>query len=210
MELQYYGANCFRLTYKKASVVYDDNLASLGAKSVAKKEDLVVYSQRILVDPDHTKNAAFMIDGPGEYEIGDVSIIGVSARSHMDAETAHKTATIYKLVVEDMVVVLLGHIYPELSDAQLEVLGMVDVLVVPVGGNGYTLDSVGAVQMIRKIEPKIVIPSHYEMKGVNYPVPQQSLDEFVKAIALDPEKTSKLKLKKSDISDQLKLIVLES
>ncbi len=210
MELQFYGANCFRIGNKKTSVIYDDNLEALGAKSVTKKEDVAAYSQRSFVDQKAAQEASFLIDGPGEYEIGDISIIGVSARSHMDEENAHKTATIYKLVIEDMVVVFLGHIYPELSDDQLEALGMVDVLVTPVGGNGYSLDSVGALQVIRKIEPKIVIPSHYDMKEVNYPVPQAPLDEFVKAIALEPEKTSKLKLKKSDISDQLKLIVLES
>jgi len=210
MELQFYGANCFRVTYKKTSVVYDDNLSSVGSKSVTKKEDIAVYSQRTFVDEKATKDVAFLIDGPGEYEIGDVSIVGVGARSHMDEEKGPKTATIYKVVIEDMVLVFLGHIYPELNDAQLEALGMVDVLVTPVGGNGYSLDSVGAIQVIRKIEPKIVVPSHFEMKGVNYPVPQAPLDEFVKAIALEPEKTSKLKLKKSDVSDQLKLVVLES
>ncbi len=48
---------------------------------------------------------------------------------------------------------------------------MVDLLIVPVGGNGYTVDPVGAMKLIKAIEPKLVVPSHYADKALKYPVP---------------------------------------
>ena len=57
---------------------------------------------------------------------------------------------------------------------------MVDVLFVPVGGNGYTLDAIGALKIIKKIEPKIIIPTHYADKAIKYEVPQADLDEVMK------------------------------
>ncbi len=67
------------------------------------------------------------------------------------------TTTMYKLIIEDVRVGVLGHIHPELDDKQLEALGTIDILLVPVGGNGYTLDSLEALKLIKKIEPKITL-----------------------------------------------------
>jgi len=157
MEVQYFGANCVRLTTKKAVIVVDDNLADLGQKSVAKSGDIALFT-----GPHGTPAAEvkLMFDQPGEYEASDISIQGIPARSHLDEPGMH-TATMFKIAGEDVRVGVLGHIYPDLNDDQLEALGMVDVLLVPVGGSGFTLDSIGALKLIKKIEPKIVIPTHY-------------------------------------------------
>jgi len=82
---------------------------------------------------------------------------------------------------------------------------------VPVGGHGYTLDAVGALKLIKKIEPKLVIPTHYDDKALTFSVPQQSLEEAIKALGMEPKETvAKLKLKQSEMSDVTQLIVLES
>jgi L-ascorbate metabolism protein UlaG (beta-lactamase superfamily) len=87
---------------------------------------------------------------------------------------------------------------------------MIDVLITPVGGNGYTLDPVGALSIIKKIEPKIVIPTHYADKALQYPVPQQSLEDALKALAMEPKQAaSKLRVKPADLSDTTQLIVLD-
>ncbi|HSW71297.1 MAG TPA: MBL fold metallo-hydrolase [Gammaproteobacteria bacterium] len=206
MELQFYGANCVRLTTKKAKVVIDDNLGDLGLKPVIKADEIAVYSGAhgpVSVDTQ------LIIDQPGEYEVSDVSVKGIAARGHMD-EADKQTATIYRIDAEDTRVGILGHIYPELSDAQLEALGTIDVLIVPVGGSGYTLDPVGALHLIKEIEPKIVIPTHYDEKGLKYPVPQLSLEEALKGLAMEPKETvPKLKIKPADFGESTELIVLE-
>lgn len=206
MDVQFYGANCVVISGKQARLVIDDNLASLGAKSVSKDGDIVLFTADTGSAP---ADAKIVIDQPGEYELSGVSIYGIAARAHMDEE-GRRSATMYKLVLDDTSVLVTGHIYPELSDSQLEAIGMVDVMVVPVGGNGYTLDGVGALKLIKKVEPKVVIPTHFDDKGLAFPVPQQPLEDALKALAMEPKETvAKLKLKSSEFGDTTQLVVVE-
>src|SRR2546430_11566135 len=138
MEIQFHGANCITISGKQARITVDDNWSDLGGKSVTKAGDIVLFTG--LHTNDAAQSARLVIDQPGEYEVAEVSVFGIAARNHMD-EADVKTATMYKIVVDDIRILVTGHIYPELSDAQLESIGVVDVMVVPVGGNGYTLDA---------------------------------------------------------------------
>lgn len=206
MDIQFFGANCLRLSNKKASVIIDDNLADLGLSSVTKSGEIAIFTG---AHGKPAKDVKLVIDYPGEYEVSNVSIRGVATRAHIEEE-GHKSATIYRLIMDDLKIVVLGHVYPELTDEQLEELGMVDVLFVPVGGSGYTLDPVGALKLIKKIEPKLVIPTHYDDSKVKYPVPQQPLEEALKTLAMEPKETvDKLKLKASDLSETMQVIVLK-
>jgi L-ascorbate metabolism protein UlaG (beta-lactamase superfamily) len=84
-------------------------------------------------------------------------------------------------------------------------------LAIPVGGSGYTLDPVGALTVIKEIEPKLVIPTHYADKAVKYEVPQVDLDHALKELAMEPKETvAKLKLKSGELSDVMQLVVLET
>ncbi len=206
MELQFFGANCIGLTHKGTRIVVDDNLAELGAKGITKATDVALFT-----GPHDTKNAARLtFDSPGEYEVADTSVIGIAARAHIDEEGQPPKATMFKLVTGELSVLLTGHIYPELSEAQLEAIGAVDLLVVPVGGNGYTVDPVGALKLIKDIEPKLVIPTHYADKALKYPIPQQDLANALKELAMEPkEAVTKLKLKPSELTDLTQLIILE-
>lgn len=205
MEFQYCGANCIKLITKNATFIIDDNLKTLGLKSVTKADDIALFTQL----PNSQPEARLVISDPGEYEVSGVSIFGVAARGHMDLEGV-KSATIYKFQYDDMKVCVLGHVYPGLSEDQLEEIGLVDILFVPVGGSGYTLDAVGALSLIKKIEPKIIIPTHYADKSVKYEVPQAELDDALKGLAMEPKETlAKFKPKPADFSDAAQLIVLE-
>lgn len=207
MDIEYFGGNCVKLTAKKATLVVDDNLAEIGAKTVTKTGEIALFTQK---HGDPSAEVKLVIDQPGEFEVSDVSVQGISARAHMDEADA-MTATIFKLVVNDIRLVATGHIFPELNDEQLEAIGMVDVLLIPVGGNGYTLDPEGALKLIKKIEPKIVIPTHYADRGLKYEVSQIDLDEAIKGLAMEPrERTAKLKLKVADVATEgTQLIILE-
>jgi L-ascorbate metabolism protein UlaG (beta-lactamase superfamily) len=207
MEVQFYGANCVVINGKQGRLVIDDNLSELGAKAVAKEGDLALFT--VASHPEPTQTPKLLIDQPGEYEVSGVSVYGIAARAHMDEEI-QVSATMYKLILDDMSILITGHVYPELSDDQLETIGMVDIMFVPVGGNGYTLDSVGALKLIKKIEPKLVIPTHYDDPSLNFPVPQQPLDQALKVLAMEPRETvAKLKLKGTLLGDVTQLMVLE-
>ena len=206
MDLQYYGANCVVLSSKDFRVVVDDNLADLGLKSVAKQGDVVVFTGS---HKDLSIEPRLLIDQPGEYEVANLSIVGIAAQSHLD-EAGTRAATVYKMVIDDTSYFFTGHIHPDLSDDQLEAIGTVDVMFVPIGGNGYTLDATGALQLIRKIEPKLIIPTHYDDKALHYPVEQQSLEQALKNLGMEPRETvAKLRIKPGEpMSDAAQLVIL--
>ena len=206
MDLQFFGANCIGVTHKGARIVIDDNIAELGGKAVTKADDVTLYTGK------HEGGAGRLsFDSPGEYEVSDVSVIGIAAQAHVD-EKGTNNATMFKLVAGDVSILITGHIYPELDDNQLETIGMIDLMIVPVGGNGYTVDPAGALKLIKDIEPKLVIPTHYNDKALKFPVPQQELSNALKELAMEPKETVsklKLKLKHAELSDVTQLLVLE-
>ena len=204
MEIQYYGANCVRIGNKKVSVLVDDTLANVGLSSVATAEDIALFTLE-----KGTKNPnKFLIEGPGEYEVSEVSVRGIPAQAHLDAE-GHR-ATMYSIQMQGFSIGVIGHVHPNLSEDQLELLGLIDVLIIPVGGSGYTLDAAGAASLVKKIEPKIVVPTHYADSAVKYEVPQAELNAFLSEIgASEPERVDILKLKESELGDKTRVVVIE-
>jgi L-ascorbate metabolism protein UlaG (beta-lactamase superfamily) len=208
MEIQFYGANCLKVSTKKSNIVVDDILDQVGLKSVTKSGDTVLFTE---YTSPKVKDVKLVINQPGEYEISDISVTGIGVRSHNE-ESKQFSSTIFKIEADDIKIAVFGHIFPELSNSQIEELGEVDVLFLPVGGNGYTLNGTEALALIRQIEPGIVVPTHYASGNINYPIAQLSLDEALKELGMEPQETvAKLKLKRNDFSDDesTKLIVLE-
>lgn len=206
MDIQFYGANCVTLSYQSVRLVVDDNLSDLGGKSVVKPGDVALFTGDHSAPKNDTK---LTIDCPGEYEVSAFSIEGIPARAHMDQQEK-SNSTMYRVEAGEIRLLITGHIYPELSDDELEKIGAIDVIIIPVGGNGYTLDPVGALHIIKEIEPKMVIPTHYDTEGLSYPVPQLTLNDAIKALGLEPSMvTTKLKIKPTELSDGLRLIVVE-
>lgn len=205
MDIQFFGANCIALNHRGLRLVVDDILSEFGGKSVAKSGDVLLFTSQ---HPAPKVEARLVIDQPGEYEVANTSIVGMPARSHTE-ETDDKSTTMYKVAVNDTTLLFTGNIHPGVAD-QLEDIGEIDVLFVPVGGHGYTLDVVGALKLIKEIEPKLVIPTHYDDGQLKYPIPAASLDEALKGLGMEPtEKVAKLKLKPNELSDLTQLVVLE-
>jgi L-ascorbate metabolism protein UlaG (beta-lactamase superfamily) len=205
MELQYFGANCIRISTRRGQVVIDDNLEKLGLKSVTKPTDISLHTHSGI--PPQT--AHFTADMPGEYEVSGVVIHGMAARGHMDDE-AKKSSIIYTIAADDMRIAVLGHIYPNLSEDQLEAIGHVDIAIAPVGNNGYTMDGAGAITVVKKIEPKVVIPTHYGDRAIKYEVPQVELAEALKNMGMEAADTlDKYKPNRAEWTDTAKLIVLK-
>ena len=207
MDLEFFGANCIRLVTKKATIVIDDTLAKNGSKTITRDSDISVHTQDIL---GAATGKALLVASPGEFEVSGVSITGVQARAHTD-EPNQMTATMYKFVCDDMHVLVVGHVYPDLTDAQLELIGKVDVMVVPVGGNGFTLDPLGALKVIKKVEPAVVVPTQYAIAGLSYEVPALNLDEALQNLTMQPKETiDKLKGREVEKHAELSLVLVQS
>lgn len=192
-EIEYKGANTVVITTKKATIVTDPKLSLAGLKDASVKDMIeIVTEDRFAIPSDDVR---LVIESPGEYGVADFDIHGIPAQRHLDSEADPKASTMYRIQFSDLKVALLGNIYEKLNEEQLERIGVIDILIIPVGGNGYTLDATGAATITRQIEPRVVIPIHYADSGVKYEVPQGDLDLFVKELGAPVEETTKYKVK---------------
>ena len=117
-EIEYKGANAVVFTTKKLQVVFDPNVEVAGGKNVPVGNDVEALTEDRFAVVDSTSRLIF--NGPGEYEVGDVSLLGIPACRHIDAGSDVKKSTIYKITVGDVRGVVIGNIGEKLTDEQLE------------------------------------------------------------------------------------------
>jgi L-ascorbate metabolism protein UlaG (beta-lactamase superfamily) len=196
-DIEYKGGNGVVISTKKLDAVIDPKLSLVGLKDLSVKDALEIATEaRFAID---SKDVQLAIEGPGDYELGPFSVKGVPAVRHLDTTADEKIATIYRIEIGDVRIALVGNISPKLDEEQLEALGIVDILILPVGGGGYTLDATSAAGLVRQIDPKVIIPTHYEDDALAYEVPQDTLDTFVKELGAPVEITAKYKVKSAAV-----------
>lgn len=192
-DIEYKGGNAVIISTKKSKLITDPKLSLVGLKDISTKDAVELATEsRFLVNDS---SAHLVIDGPGEYEVGDFSIRGIPAVRHIDEESLSPQSTIYRVDIGEVGVVILGNISGNLDEDQLEAIGMADIVITPVGGGGYTLDHSSAIDLVRQIEPKVVIPIHYADSAVSYEVPQDALSLFTDELGAPVESTDKYRLK---------------
>lgn len=215
MQITWLGHSSFRLQGKTStglvSVVTDPYKSEkTGLKMPRVEADIVTISHD---HDDHNnldaiKGDPFIVRGAGEYESKEVYIDGISS-FHDEVKGAKRGENIiYRFEIEDIVVTHLGDLGGELDDKQLERLEGTDILLIPIGGV-YTIDAQKAVSVINQIEPRIIIPMHYQVPGLKLSNPLGSLEQFLKAIAIKPRNEEKLKISKKDLpQDTMEVVVL--
>ncbi len=205
MELEYFGGNCVRISTKHGNFITDDNLTELGLKSIAKPGDVKLFT----TPQPEEKWDGHIFDAPGEYEVSNVSIQGTAAQGFSDEANTYNNV-IYRLVIDDTRIAVVGSVNSDLTDDELEAIGTVDILCIPIGGGGITPDGINALKIIKKIEPKLVVPTYYAEKGVTYEAGLLDLDASLKELSMEPVETvDKLKLKGRDFTDTTQLIVIK-
>ena len=141
MELEYKGRNTVVISTKGANLVVDPKASVVGLKDVSTKDAIEVATEaRFALNNDAAK---LTIEGPGEYGVAGFDIKGVAAQRHLDTEGQPLASTMYRVEALDVRIAVLGNVYEKISETQLEDIGVVDILILPVGGNGYTLDATG-------------------------------------------------------------------
>ena len=168
----------------------------------------------VLVSHDHSdhnniqaiKGDPYILNIPGEYSIKGISITGV-ASFHDEKKGAERGLnSIFILESEDLKIVHLGDLGSDLDEKQLEKISGVDVLMVPIGGK-YTLDAKKAINIIKKLEPALIIPMHYKVKDLTLDIADEK--EFCAILGNCPkEKVNKINFNKKDLADKKMEIVL--
>jgi L-ascorbate metabolism protein UlaG (beta-lactamase superfamily) len=208
LEITFLGHSAFRLRGRDVTVVTDPYppASSFAMGKVA--ADIVTVSHK---SPHHcyvegVGNEPRVVNGPGEYEIADVLIHGV-ATSTEPGNGAVNTA--YVLRFDDLTVCHLGDVRDKLSDKQVEDIGSIDVLLVPVGG-GRALTPTRAAEVVHQLGPSVVIPMHYRLNGG--PVPElDPVDAFCREMgSKEWNAEPKLSLTRSSLPAEPRLVVLEN
>lgn len=203
-DIEYKGGNCVVITTKKNQLVIDAHREVFGLKDISVKDatELATEKRFLTNSPEYRVS----IEGPGEYEISDIAIKGVPAyRCLDDPATSPMDGNIYNVTIDNIHVGVIGNV-ADITDDQLEEAGLIDILIVPIGGNGYTLDYLAAIDLVRRIDPKVVIPVHYSDSSLKYEVPQDGVDTFINELKVDVVEDKKLKIK-SDTTLPLSLTV---
>ena len=210
MTITWYGHSCFRIEAKEGSILIDPFSKDIGLRPPKIKDDLVLVTHHHF-DHDNVGEAnpeALIIDGPGEYEKQGMQVRGISSFHDKANGKERGLNTIYLIKADDMTLCHLGDLgQDKLDDKQVEDIGDVDILMIPIGGT-YTLDSKEAVSVVGQIEPKVVIPMHYKIKDLKVEI--SGPDKFLKEIGLSPEKVDKLKIAKKNLPvEEMKLVMFQ-
>ncbi len=213
MEIKYYGHSCFLIKSKNASIVVDPYEEKIGLGKLKIKADIALsthdhYDHNSLTSILSDKRETFKIFGSGEYEVNGVIFEGISSYHDKQKGDDRGKNTIYTILAEGVKICHLGDLGHLLSDSQLDKIGEVDILMIPVGGK-FTIDASDASKVINQIEPKIVIPMHYKQEGTSVDI--ASLDEFLKQESMNVEKLDVLKIDKKSLpqEEESKIVVLE-
>jgi len=220
MEITFLGHSCFKLKGKGITVLIDPfDPKEVGLKFPSQKADVVVVSHN---HDDHNylegvsgpvaRNEIYVIDRPGEYEIGGVEIKSYST-CHDDKEGKERGRNLVSIVrMEDVFLAHLGDLGHELSEKKLEGIGGIDVLLVPVGGK-VTLGAKEAVKVVKQLEPSLIIPMHYQEVGLSdkysFLAP---VDDFVKEMGAESKmvREKKLRVVKADLeTEEGKIVIME-
>ena len=216
MQISWKGQACFHITAvpakgEQVKMVIDPYDNSLGLKFPAMEADVA------LVTHDHydhnnvkgLKGDPFVISNPGEYDVKGAVIQGIPS-FHDDSKGAERGLnTMYTIEIEGMKLCHMGDFgQAELTPEQVERIGNIDILMIPVGGV-YTIDAAAAGKVLNQIEPRVVIPMHYALPKLKQKL--EKLDELFKVIGVKkPEPQQKLTIRSRDISAEgASLVVLE-
>jgi len=223
MEIKYVGHSSFLIKTKTAKVLTDPfDPKMTGLKFPKTEADIVTVSHQ---HEDHNQHALvtntegkepLVIDMPGEFESQGVRIFGFRT-FHDDKNGADRGENImFKIEAEGVSVLHCGDLGLVPEDSFIDSIGDVDILLVPTGGF-YTIDPDGAAALIKKVEPSIVVPMHYLDSSLTPASTERKknfaqlkpVEEFTKKFGIEnAEPLPKLVVKKEELQDEMKIVVL--
>lgn len=210
MNIQWYGQSCFRIQSKDLVIFTDPYAKEIGLRPARTHADIVTVSHNHY---DHNnvldlKDNPFVINTPGEFEIKSIFVKGISSFHDNKLGQEKGANIIYTIITEGLNICHLGDLGTELSEKQIDRIGEVDILMIPVGEN-YTISVDQATKIINQIEPRVIIPMHYALP--NLKVKFSKIDKFLKAMGVRKQTTLKYSIKKKDLKpDQSDVIVFKN
>lgn len=212
MEIVYLGHASFRLKGKNAVVVtdpFDPDMVGLKFPKVTADIVTVSHEHKDHSAVENVKDFRMIIDSPGEYEVKGVSIIGFSSFHDDSKGQLRGKNTVFVIEMDNLRIAHLGDLGRKLTGSEKDVLGGVDILMIPVGGV-YTIGPEEAAETVREVEPYIVLPMHYRTEGMNEQNfgKLHSFEDFLKISNLPVVREDKLAVTKESLGEEQKIVIL--
>jgi len=181
MKIKWLGHAAFAITSKSGDAIITDpyTAGTVGYRGINVKADIVTVSHQH-DDHNDTKSLAGkpqVIDKKGEYEVSGIKIKGIPCFHDESGGKERGNNIIFVYEIDGIRIAHLGDLGHALSKEQLDKMGRIDILLIPVGGY-FTIDAGMATEVANQISPKVVIPMHYKTELVNLPI--VSVDDFTK------------------------------
>ncbi len=209
MEISWLGHSCFRIKGSQTTVITDPYSPDEGYHLGKPTAHIVTVSHG---HSDHAYVRGIggeprVVNRPGEYEIRGVLIIGIATYHDAEEGRSRGRNTIYLIQIDEVLVCHLGDLGHVLTAGQVEEIGNVDVLLLPVGGV-YTIDAPLAAEVVRQLEPKVVIPMHYQTPALKWSL--EPVGRFLREIGVKEIKSQpKLSLTKASLPESTRVFLLD-
>ncbi len=205
MHIQYLGLSSFKLTTKEAVVIIDPYSKESGIASPRGIVDVLILSEpknSLYSSYSSLSGEPFIIGSPGEYDVKGVTVTGIPLLQN------ENYVTVFLIESEGVKILNLTHIHNfNISEDELEDLGDIDILILPVGGN-TVLDASTAAKIVNQVGAKMVIPSHFATEGIKLKL--DDVSKFVKEMGGKAETLDKIIVKQKDFTDSedTKVVIL--
>jgi L-ascorbate metabolism protein UlaG (beta-lactamase superfamily) len=210
MEIDWFGHACFRMRGREGTVIVDPYSKDIGLSFARPRGDIVTISH---AHPGHSfaagvKGDPKIIDGPGEYEIKNIFVTGVPTAHDKKGGKERGVNTVYVFDIDGLTICHLGDLGHVPTQPQIEALGNVNVLLVPVGGVS-TIHAGEAAEIVSMLEPQIVIPMHFAHADLKFKL--DSPFKFFKEMGIKaPNAVASLKITKDNLPSETQVVVLEA
>ena len=209
MDITWLGHSCFKIKGRHATIITDPYSAELGYSLGKPTARIVTVSHQ---HPGHSyvegvTGGPRPVTRPGEYEISGVLIIGLATFHDADRGNKRGKNTVYLMEIDEISICHLGDLGHELTSDQVEQLDNVDVLLLPVGGLS-TIDAPKAAEVVRQLEPNVVVPMHYKTEAIKREL--APVDRFLKEMGLKGVTSQpKLSITKASLPASTQVILLD-
>lgn len=210
MEIDWFGHACFRLRGREGTVITDPYGKDIGLSFARPRGDIVTISHD---HPGHSfakgvKGDPKVIEGPGEYEIKNMFITGVPTAHDKKGGKDRGANTVFVCDIDGLTICHLGDLGHVPTQPQIEALGNVNVLLVPVGGVS-TINAGEAAEIVSMLEPQIVIPMHFYHPGLKFKL--DTTAKFFKEMGIKtPAEIPSIKVTKDSLPKETQVVLLEA
>ncbi|MGH2449904.1 MAG: MBL fold metallo-hydrolase [Candidatus Limnocylindria bacterium] len=210
MDLTWLGHACFRMRGREGIVLTDPPDPKSGHAIPKTDAHLVTISH------DHDGHSSLksvggepvVLSGPGEYEVREILVTGLGSFHDDEGGKARGGNTIFAIRLDDLVVCHLGDLGHSLPSGDLERIGDVDIVLVPISGAETNLSAARAAEIIHLLEPKVVVPMSYDPDSQKKDSPFDRLLHELGVKELVP--VAKLSVSRSSLPAEVQVVALDS